>query len=682
MTGADAMSEERFTFPVSGLWFASVCAAVPWVMMAVFILPRFGRGYSIFWGVIGLWGIAPVLIRFRRLFRPVTLTTEGIRVGKGVIKWGKLENISTSSRWGGAFVLTQTPRPQVLTLPARPVTVRRLLPAILRRDPDVLVAPTVRRALADPERATRISRWTGLPLLVAAASVAAWAAYGQYYLPPMAAWILVIPLGIAIGFVPQGCGSAAGAFMSITQSAGWFPIIFIMTTSMICGVPLYVVDAWLASIAAVFLVAGIVALGRLSLAGVQKAIILAVLIGAPIAVYHLGQRSALARADVTDLFGGQETFDPLFWSADGTLAAFHRVAGADGERHVVADLAGNRSVRLPDHGARQWMLWLDRTCACRIVKEEEGDQGLLYVFRFADGREIRLSAIKDPPIPALRHMSPDGRRLCWLGPGRNGQPLALMTYDLEEDRVAELRIDWPEEKDIAWRECGWADDDTLVVHGYGPRAKADDEDEGPQALHVLWVGREDRTVRRTSSSRRFGEWRAGPDGRYAFASEPEAGVPAGVYFLDLLTGRTESIGGKQLPVWAPDGRSALRVTRTEGRAQRLCRFDPEKAAETVMMSIPDGERALAASPRGRFAILGVKGDHGDRPLSLVDTATGQRRHFAGGGISRWSLSGTGDDCSPWQSTFSPDGGTFVLRSQSLGKGEGVRLYRVPAEWLD
>ncbi|KKM04477.1 hypothetical protein LCGC14_1763840 [marine sediment metagenome] len=279
-------------------------------------------------------------------------------------------------------------------------------------------------------------------------------------------------------------------------------------------------------------------------------------------------------------------------------------------------------------------------------------------------------------------MSPDGRRLCWLAPSENDQPYAIKTYDLKADRTEELGIQWPGEEDITWGDCGWADGDTLVVWGYSVSSAVQWRRDTPKALHILRVNYKDRTVQREGSSRRFAKWRISPDCRYAFASGPEDGAQPGVHFLDLRTGRTQYIGGEERPAWTADARVALRISRFYGQEQWLCRFDVEKAAETPVLKIREDEELVAASPRGRFAILCDRTRGSLRPLSLVNVATGQRQRLPGSVLSSISLVWRhASVLGPWVSTFTPDGRKFMLWSPTPRQLFGLQLYSIPEGWL-
>lgn len=696
MASPDVETEERFVFPPGPRGFAAACAALPVAIAVVVLLPYLdARMLAILVGVgavflLGTIFVAPVWWAPRT----ATLTEGGIAVGKRFMKWEELTEVRKGLFRCTPFALVRAARPRRLVLLTHPVVLRELLPAILRRRPEVTVSKHARRALANPESATWAPRWVGLLLLAAAAAAAAvpvLVRYGHLWtLIPTACAVLPFWLVACFASPPGATGELR--FVQDALFPGGFIVLSFTMSLGVYDVPFFAIDASVAPVAVLHLAAGLVVLGRAKLRRLLKALIVACAIGLPLLIHQLGPRDALARTDITELFGGERVLPPLFWSEDGALAASSLPDGSRGWRQTVADLARHRSVPLPGHDSSLWMMWLDRSCACRAVREQ--DQWGLYLFRFDDGRDVRLSTVKYPTIPRLRHMSPDGRRLCWLAPSEEDQPPLIKTYDLKADRVEELEIKWPAGEHIAWGECGWADRETLVIQGHspGPGAQpepgqaeaAQAERDRAQALHVLWVSYEDRTVQHAVSPRRFSGWRISADGRYAFATGPEGDVPAGVHFLDLRTGRMVNIGGEKFPAWAPDGRVAVRVSGSHGREQWLCRFDAGKAIETPVLKIPEGEELVAASPRGRFAILRDRDRYRLRPLSLVNVATGQRLPLPTAVVSGLLLwlgwQGVPRLC-PWESTFSLDGGKFVLLSFTPRTRFGLQLYSIPEEWL-
>jgi hypothetical protein len=313
----------------------------------------------------------------------------------------------------------------------------------------------------------------------------------------------------------------------------------------------------------------------------------------------------------------------------------------------------------------------------------EDGQWSLYLFRFDEGREMRLSTVESPSAPSARYMSPNGRVLCWLAPA-NDEGCLLKTYDLKDDRVEDLGIDWPAGKDITWADCGWVDDGTLAVRGYSPSEPKRMVQEKPKALHILWVSYRDQTAAHTVSSRRFVKWSISPDTQHAFGAKEEGKDDSGVHYLDLRTGRHVAIGGQELPVWDTEGRHALRMSRFRGQGEWLCRFGVKESEETRLLEIAGDEELFAVSPRARFAIIRAKG-HRLRPFSLVNVATRQRRQLTRSSMlaGLLGLLGGWRYHSPWISSFTPDERMFLLPSNAPPFGPRtyvVYLYSVPHEW--
>lgn len=556
---------------------------------------------------------------FSRLFagsKGITITVEAISTGRRSARWERITKIHKGRLRASPVTLTIARRNRRrLALRAYPVVFREVLPLIVERCPGVRVSARVRRAMDDPEEATSMPRWTALLLLgsvLCVAMIPFVARYAEMW------WFLTMPVVLATLSLPLLLASGpphTGQQHFVVEVGGSLAVMgWMLTVHLLHDVPMYALDSVAALWGVLFLAAAAVAGLRAKLGFFRKAVVLCCAVIVPLGIYDRGSARAVAKQDITRLLGKGPSFLPFFWSRDGNLTVDVSADGSAGEQQRVVNLANLKSIPLPVHEGFQMVWGLDDSCVVRLVSGK--GKRALYVYRFADQREV-LQATADRIVLAMGQcISPNGRWVCWLEL-THGQPGkgSLKIYDLKTDDVASVEIAWPQDKDIEWTSCGWIDDAKLGVLGYVPGLEVARGD--PQQLHVLTIRRDGRTVEHNVSPQRFLRWRVSPDFEHAFAAEPETADRSVTYYLDLGANSCVPVGGQSLPVWEFDGRYAFRTVDFGEPGVWLCRFDTEGAEETKLLKIPRGGHLASLSARA--VRIGQA-----RPLQNVISFAGRR----------------------------------------------------------
>lgn len=675
-------------------WFALLCASLPGAAMAWFYVP----GFYFPWAAVLLFPlVAPLLavMTAGRLFRNqgITLNDEGITVGRRTILWREVTKVCWPwPRFTRMIVILGQPPPVApggrlrrlpprISLPPRPEVFQKVWPVLLRRCPSAAIGPRVASVLADPAKAMAMRRWPALVVLAVGLALLGMPWVVRHTDAGTAAGLALLLM--ALGNLVQVGGvrshEPGARFSAVVAVSLWTPLL---AATVINGVdvPAYAFDTVMVLSGVLCLAAG-AALGlRWQMRALTKVAILTCAIGAAGAVWQDGVRHDLAPADITPLLAEGRALIPLpfVWSTDGDLAVEFCVQGEDGGRQHLMNVPSRNSRTLPGHQGFQEALGVNRQCVVRLAFD--ANQPALYVYRLADGREVRLS---DRPgasaLPGLC-LSPDGRKVCWLDQPAGPASAAIHVYDLQTDRTETPPVAWPTGQKIRWIHCAWVDDAHLAIQGRQSAEPSDDDPCPPGDLHVLRVDLGGKVAEHLSCPRRFGTWQVSPDFRHAFASG-QAGAKQGVSYVDLTTGRVTDLGDGDLPSWEADGRHAWRVARVAGGDTWLCRFDPANATWTRWLPIAPGSELVALTPRGGRAL--IQSSRRSWPLEVVDIASGRRQRL---GVSLLSsfltaiMSGRLKEFAR-VSLLSPDGRHVTTLTQwGPGNSPKVYLYTLPEDW--
>lgn len=633
-----------------------------WLLLIVAAIPAF---------LLSLWVL---------LLHPSTirLNDEGIRFRRRVHPWDEIVKIDKRRLRARPIVLVMKGRRRIL-LPPWPVVVRDILPELVRRCPAATVTKRARRLLADPRRA-EASRGVVPGLLCLAAALVAFPVlvrYGEF-------WTVGIPYLMALGtcavlaFLVWPPHTEA---MRMAWGAGVpIPAILLVYIVMASDAPVRTADALCAVMATLAVAAAILHGLRIQPGRRGQAAILCAALAAGGLAYGAAAWREWPREDITALLKVDRPLAPFPWSDDGRKVLVNSMANYardDREQQVVADLSAGTTTVLPVHEDASVTARLAPTCVVRYVKPEGGEETRIYLYRFADGREVLLSSnpkssygFFGPPA------SPTGRAVCWL---EKAETTLLKVHDVSTGRTRTLNVAWPTEKGIEWREAIWINEQTIGVVGF----ERDEEKEAGRGdrLHTLRVHIKDMMTEHLVAPRALRYGFPSPDLTRAFASARD-GI---VCYVDLRTGRTQPMGGGDVPVWGPDGRRAFRLINRGSDEPWLAIFDTATSTETPVLKIPANSVLVDVSPRGRFALL-RRGRTAMRPLVVVDLASG-RHHVlntpASTMVCALIMGFHWDNRSLGESYWSPDGRRIVVQSLGLEGKRGVLrtwLYTVPDGW--
>jgi len=685
--GAPADGEDRrhFPYPRPGFIFADLCWFLPWAVAALLYMPHLTSTFFkvAFAAYTAMAALAPALaLLFRWRGKGITLDREGISVHRRFGRWEEIKRIRMGPLRNMPIVVRlDRPRRSILRLPRYPVIFREVVPAILGRRPDLAISDRLRRAIADPETATRLPRWTGT-LLAAAALVLMSLPFLARHADAMlvltavvASWAPLLPLAMVWG-VPH---TTEQNFVHWAAGPVVLPVL-VLYLHLFLNLPLRLLDAAVAPLAVLLLAAAAVAGLRLRLNRARMAAILILALIAPAAVYALEPRRDLARQDITGLLGPGLLLPPFFWSEDGKLAVTWLADGDKGEQQRVLDVTSLKTTPLPLRPGIQVVRWLDQSFVVRTTFAD--GKRALHLYRFATDRETSLAPPGVFGVAIGRCISPDRRRLAWLEVATEGAALTLKIHDLDTGGTKGLNPSLPRRDDIKAYECRWADDRAVAILAYEPGGQAGWGK--PKGLHLLRVEVENGSQTHTSTVKRFREWTVSPDCRHAFGVGAEDQKDRGVHYVDLGSGRTVRLGGEALPVWGHGGRWAFRVVGAESKQRWLCRIDMQNISEVRVLEIPENSELCALSPRGRFAILRV-GRFRIAPVLVVNIQSGEWRRLDLSALALFVCTGPLERSGffPWLSRWSGDGRRFVINAPVLQDASfKTHLYTLPDDWTE
>ncbi|HET6428734.1 MAG TPA: hypothetical protein VFJ30_10015, partial [Phycisphaerae bacterium] len=535
--------------------FADVCMLLP-VAVALVLFLLHGPAVFIWMLVLVIAIFALAWFLGALLWSPssITLSDQGIRIRRRVHPWDGIVKIDKRLFRATTIVLRRKGQMALGFLPW-PVVVRDILPEIVRRCPAATVTKRARRLLDDPRRAEH-SRWV-VPTLLG-----------------LTAWMVAFPIAVRYaGFwtvaaiqVSLMVTSAVLVFLvwpphtqalRLAGNAIWqLPSLLLIYIVLLVDAPVRSADTLCAILATLAVAAAIAHGRRLTLGRRGQTAILCAAVAAGGLAYGADAWTAWHREDITSVLKADMPLAPFTWSDDGSKLLVNWVADYarnEAEQQIVADLAAGTAAVLPPHKGASVTSTLGATCVIRYVKGEGKEDRQLYLYRFADGREVLLSAnslshfaLYGPPV------SPTGRAVCWL---ENAQAISLKVHDVSTGRTRTLDVAWPAEEGLEWCEALWIDEETVGVVGF-ERGREGEEKARHSRLHTLRVHIRDLTTEHLVGPRGFRYGLPSPDLTRAFASGFH-GYEYLVYYVDLRTGRTQPMGGGDMPTWTRDGQQAF-----------------------------------------------------------------------------------------------------------------------------
>lgn len=683
--------EQVFVLDRPRSFFADLCAFLPVVVFVLLFLPHC-RGPISRWIAIGL-GAAMAITGAFTVFerrRTIRLTEKGISYGRRSLQW---EDIKSVRKWFLRFTPVVLESESwwypPLRLPPHPLVYRQVLPELLRRRPDLDVSSRVRRAIESPEGAIGIPRWAALLMLASAVTIGLIPLFLRFHSHNvwLSAYAAYTFLSMGTQFATLSAHSKAELFARETASLHMGLVGLSPGVLLVADVPMHSVDALMAMVCVLLLASAAIVGLRLSLGMLQKLLILVLMACIPAGIHAYGASRALTRTNITHVVGTEMRGPDRIWAKHDNLAVGWLADGEEGQRHLVVSFSPLKATPLPLHQGSQITAGLNSRAVVRRITSDGNSS--LYLYRFAEGNEVRLSSGGRVVPMTGQCISPDGRTVCWLEWDANDALPLVRTADLDRAEARTLSVNWPEDPNVRWQGCRWAGSQTLIVQGL----QGDDPNDraGYQALHLLRVALRDGQSEHVTTSRRFRQWRLSPDAILAFAEGFEGRDQDAVHLVELRTERTKRLGRGLLPVWQADGQCAFWLTDPDGKGTALCRIDPRRGTQQVLLRMPAGMGLAWLSPRGRFALL-ERTDRATGSVWLVNVATAERRRVRMSLLSAIFF----DVCLPgdvgWKwfpalSIWSRDERFFILQMLDLPTSTETAsqfrtyLYHVPQSWL-
>jgi hypothetical protein len=146
-----------FPFPSARSVFAQVCGILPVLAVAILYLPAIPGGVQNWWVAVVAFYVFLQLLPRRK--RGITLSEEGIKIGKRSVVWADILEIHKlwPRTWSFNLVCGGQKRLR-LWLPTCPIVLQEVLPAIVTRCPTIPVSSAARRALGACRRTQRVER--------------------------------------------------------------------------------------------------------------------------------------------------------------------------------------------------------------------------------------------------------------------------------------------------------------------------------------------------------------------------------------------------------------------------------------------------------------------------------------------------------------------------------------------